>query len=78
MEQTPCHGSHLVEEVESNVGLPSVDNTGIGQQAKEGIDLLCRSVGDPPVIEPVSTNPSVALAEIGSDRAGGPNHLVGK
>ena len=78
MEQTPCHGSHLVEELKSGVGLCLIDNTSVGQQAKEGIDLLCRSVGDPPVIESVSTNPSVALAEIGSDGAGGPNHLVGK
>ena len=70
MEKAPRHGAYLVEEVESNLGLSSVDNTGGGQQAKKGVDLFCRSVGDPPVIEPVSTNPSVALAEIGGDGSG--------
>ena len=69
MEQAPGHGSHLVEEFESNIGLSSVDYTSVCQEAKECIHLFCRPVSNPPVIEPISTNPAVALAEIGSDGA---------
>ena len=77
MEKAPGHGSHLIEEFESDIGLCCVDNVGIGQQAKEGIDLLGRPVCDSPVIESISTKSTVALAEIGRNAAGGPNHLIG-
>ena len=69
MEQAPGHGSHLVEEFENNTGLCCVDYTSVCQEAKECIHLFCRPVGNSPVIEPISTNPAVALAEIGSDGA---------
>ncbi len=69
MEQAPGHGSNLVEELESNTGLSFVDYTSVCQEAKECIHLFCRPVRNSPMIEPVSTNPAVALAEIGSDRA---------
>jgi len=39
MEQTPRHGSHLVEELNSDNGLLLIDNTCVGQQAKERVHL---------------------------------------
>jgi hypothetical protein len=78
MKQAPGHGSHLIEKLESDSGLRCVHNTGVGQQAKEGIDLLGRPIGDPPMIESISTSSTVALAEIGRNGACGPNHLIGK
>jgi len=67
MEQAPGHGSHLVEKLESNTGLCCVHYTRVGQEAKEGINLLGRTIGDPPMTEAISTRSTVALAEIGSD-----------
>jgi hypothetical protein len=67
MEQTPRHRSYLVEELNSDIGSRLIDNHGFGQQAKMCIDLLGRCVSDSPVIEAISSNPSVALAEIGGN-----------
>ena len=78
MEQTPRHRSYLVEELESDIDSRVIDDLGFGQQAKMCIDLLRGCVSDSPVIEPISSNPSVALAEIGRNRGCGPNHLVGE
>jgi len=65
MDQTPSHRSYLVEELESDMGSRLIDSSGFGQQAKVCIDLLGRCVGDSPKIESISSNPSVALTEIG-------------
>ena len=40
MERAPCHGTHLVEKLKSDIGLLCVDYAGLGQEAKERIDLL--------------------------------------
>jgi hypothetical protein len=76
MEQAPRHGPNLVEELKSGVGLRAIGYTSVGQQAKECVHLLRRSVGDSPVIEPISTSSSVTLGEIGGDRGRRPDHLV--
>jgi len=78
MEQAPRHRSYLVEELESDFGSGSIDNPCVSHQPKVCIDLLGRCVCNSPVIEPISSSPSVALAEIGGDRGCGPNHLVSK
>jgi hypothetical protein len=70
MKQTPRHRPYLVEELESDLGSRRVLNTRRCQKAKECIHLLCRSMGDPTVIGPISTNPSVAFAGIGRNRCG--------
>ena len=78
MEQTPGHGSHLIEELEGDTRLCRVNSTDVGQQAKESIDLFGRAIGDSPVVKSISTRPTVAFAEIGRNGACGPYHLIGK
>jgi hypothetical protein len=78
MEQAPRHGSNLIEEFESDIGLCCVNNTGVGQQTKKGIDLLGRPVSDSPMIESISTKSTVAFTEICRNGARRPNHLIGK
>ena len=62
VEQTPGHGSDLIEGLNGPVG---VDDSSLSEELQVTVDLLGRCVGDPPEAQPVSPRPAVALSEIG-------------
>ena len=51
------------------LGDVAIDGTGVGQKAKVRVDLLGRGIGDSPVVEPISTDSTVAFGKIGTHRA---------
>ena len=78
MEQSPGHGSYLVEELYSFGATRSIDGSGIHQELQKGIHLFGGCIGDSPVIQPISAGPSVTFTEVCRYRAGGPDRLVGR
>jgi hypothetical protein len=61
VEETPGHGSDVVEEIECGFGLGSIDGTGFDQKAQVGIDLFSGAVGDAPVVDSIATGPAMAF-----------------
>jgi len=51
----------LVEEIESGCGLGLVDHTRLGEKPEVAVDLFCRAVCDPSMVEAISTDPPVTF-----------------
>ena len=77
IEQSPGHGTHLIEALQDPFRLDSVDGTGGGEQPQVAVDLLGRGVGDAPVVLAISPESAVPFRQVGGDRAGRPDQLIG-
>ena len=64
MEKTPGHRTHFVEKQDGNVGSRTVDSTSLCKKTKVAVDLFRGRVGDPPVVDPVSSESPVAFREV--------------
>ncbi len=76
MQQPPGYSSDFVEELESVIGLFTTNGICPGKKSKVAVNLFRRSVGDAPVVDPVSTATSMALCEVRRHRRCRPDHLV--
>jgi hypothetical protein len=77
MKKTVGHGPYPVEKVEGSGGRPAVDRIRGDEEAQVRVDLTRQGVGDAPVVVPIPTGTPVSFGQVGGNRAGGPNHLIG-
>jgi hypothetical protein len=69
VEEAPGHGADLIEEQQGGCCLIAMHGVGKAEETEVRVDLLRGSVGDPPVVGPVSSETAVALGEIGKDES---------
>jgi len=69
MEESPDHGTDVVEEAEGAFSPNAVDGAGNEQDFQVRLDLFGGAEGDAEVIRPVFSGPPVPLGKIGSHRA---------
>ncbi len=76
IEQAPRHRTNVVEGLQGVLCPDSIDCTSGGEESQVTVDLFGRGIGDPPVVQPVSSKPAVAFSDVGRDRACRPDHLI--
>ena len=69
MEESPDHGTDVIEEPEGSSGVDGVDDAGGEQDPEVGVSFFGRTKGDAEVIHPVFPGPSVPFSEIRRYRA---------
>ena len=77
VQQAPDHRADFVEKVEGVRGFGPINRMSVKEEAEVAIDLFGRGVSDPPVVKSISTGTPVPFGEIGGNRTGRSNHLVG-
>ena len=68
IQQAPGHGTGLIEGVHRFTGSIPADRPGVSEKLQVAVNLFRRGVGDPPVVQPVSTNSAVPFCQVRWDR----------
>jgi hypothetical protein len=64
MEETPGHGADVVEELQGSGCVSAMRGVREAEDSKVNVHFLRGSIGNPEVMEPVSSGSSVTLREI--------------
>jgi len=76
MEESPFHGADVLEELQGSDCLIAMRGLGDADDSEVDVHLPRGSVGDSVVVEPVSSDASVAFGEVCRDGRRGSNDLI--
>jgi hypothetical protein len=68
MDQSPGHRANLIEEPQGGSCFSAMHGTRNAKEPYVAVHLLRRSIGNPPVVGSVSSDPSVAFCEVRGNR----------
>jgi hypothetical protein len=68
VEKPPGHGSHVIEEAKCFLCLARVDGSAAEKESEMSVNLTSRTEGDSEVVQPIATDPPIALCEIRGNR----------